>query len=51
MGRHLIERGLQPGPPFTPILNQCFEAQLEGEFHTLKDGLCFLDQTITDSQK
>ena len=51
MGRHLIERGLQPGPPFTPILNQCFEAQLEGEFHTLKDGLCFLDQTISDSQK
>ena len=31
-GRHLLERGLQPGPGFTPILSAAFEAQLDGVF-------------------
>ena len=51
LGRHLIERGLQPSPAFGPLLNQCFEAQLEGEFHELADGLSFLDQAIFQSKK
>ena len=51
LGRHLIERGLQPSPAFGPLLNQCFEAQLEGEFHELADGLSFLDQAIFLSKK
>ena len=29
LGRHLIERGLQPGPGFTPILERCREIQDE----------------------
>lgn len=29
MGRHLVERGLQPGPQFKPILDLCREYQYE----------------------
>ncbi|MFM7816945.1 MAG: polynucleotide adenylyltransferase, partial [Verrucomicrobiota bacterium] len=32
LGRHLLERGLKPGPTFTPILSAAFEAQLDGAF-------------------
>ena len=42
LGRHLIERGLQPGPEFGPILEQCFEAQLDGVFESEPDGFTFL---------
>jgi tRNA nucleotidyltransferase (CCA-adding enzyme) len=45
-GRHLVERGLQPGPDFGPILERCFEAQLDGAFATLGDGLAYLDQLL-----
>ncbi len=36
-GRHLIERGLSPGKQFGTVLNEAFEAQLEGQFTDL-DG-------------
>ena len=29
LGRHLIERGLRPGPGFGPILERCREIQDE----------------------
>ena len=32
LGRHLIAAGLVPGPEFTPILADAFEAQLDGRF-------------------
>lgn len=32
LGRHLIAAGLVPGPAFTPILAEAFEAQLDGRF-------------------
>lgn len=38
-GRHLIALGLEPGPNFGPLLEQCFEAQLDGEFDTVEAGL------------
>jgi len=39
-GRHLIdELGLDPGPHFGPILNACYEAQLDGDFEDLDGGL------------
>jgi tRNA nucleotidyltransferase (CCA-adding enzyme) len=31
-GRHLITLGHQPGPQFKPVLDQAFEAQLDGAF-------------------
>lgn len=32
LGRHLLAEGAQPGPRFKPILDDAFEAQLEGAF-------------------
>jgi tRNA nucleotidyltransferase (CCA-adding enzyme) len=46
LGRHLIERGLEPGPSFSPILDQCFETQLDGVFDDLSGGLAYLDQLL-----
>ncbi len=39
LGRHLIALGLSPGPHFSDLLEQCFEAQLEGTFNDLDGGL------------
>ncbi len=43
LGRHLMERGLKPGPDFKPILDQAFEAQLDGAFGDLHGALAWLD--------
>ena len=43
LGRHLIERGMQPGASFGPIIEACFEAQLDGAFTDLDGGLAHLD--------
>lgn len=42
LGRHLIELGLSPGPHFKKILNDCFEAQLDGSFSDLEEGIEYL---------
>ncbi len=47
LGRHLIKRGLQPGPEFGPILEQCFEAQLDGVFESEPDGFMFLEDFLS----
>ncbi len=47
LGRHLIEMGKKPGPHFKAILGQCYEAQLDGEFTTLEDGLAFCRQLFS----
>ena len=41
MGRHLFELGVQPGPDMGRLLDDCFEAQLDGEFITLEEGLAY----------
>jgi tRNA nucleotidyltransferase (CCA-adding enzyme) len=46
LGRHLVERGLAPGPGFGPILGRCFEAQLDGVFTDLEGGLAYLDGVL-----
>ena len=38
LGRHLIELGLEPGQSFGVILNEAFEAQLEGKFQNLDEA-------------
>lgn len=44
LGRHLIRMGLIPGPHFSEILNDLFEAQLEGVFDNEEAGLrCLRD--------
>jgi tRNA nucleotidyltransferase (CCA-adding enzyme) len=42
MGRHLIDRGLKPGPHFKELLSRAFEAQLDGKFNNPTDGIRFL---------
>ncbi len=44
LGRHLISLGITPGPHFGPILKRVFEAQLDGEFDDLENGLDFLSE-------
>jgi len=39
MGRHLIELGLEPGPRFGAILEECFDRQIDGEFSTVEAGI------------
>jgi tRNA nucleotidyltransferase (CCA-adding enzyme) len=38
MGRHLIELGLKPGKKFGVILDQAYDAQLEGTFGNLNEA-------------
>ncbi len=45
-GRDLIDLGLEPGPGFGPILDTCFEAQLEGAFSDREGGLIFLARQL-----
>lgn len=49
MGHHLIELGLTPGPRFGPILRACYDAQIEGEFMTLDDGIEYAKSLIRES--
>jgi tRNA nucleotidyltransferase (CCA-adding enzyme) len=46
LGRHLIAEGLTPGPGFAPILRDCYEAQLAGEFTTEDDALAWARRRI-----
>lgn len=39
LGRHLIELGKKPGPKFKVILDEAFEAQLEGAFTDEASGM------------
>jgi tRNA nucleotidyltransferase (CCA-adding enzyme) len=39
LGRHLIDRGLNPGRDFGVILHAAYEAQLEGKFFDLPEAL------------
>lgn len=41
MGRHLIELGVPPGPAMGQLLDACYEAQLDGIFATLEEGLAY----------
>jgi tRNA nucleotidyltransferase (CCA-adding enzyme) len=44
-GRHLIARGMRPGKEFGALLEEAFDAQLEGQFTDLKSALAWLDET------
>ena len=43
-GRHLMERGMPPGPAFKTILDSAYEAQLEGAFADLAGALEWFDK-------
>ncbi len=50
LGRHLIEHGEVPGPHFSAVLNECYEAQLDGEFDNLDAAKQFLQKVLTRRQ-
>ncbi len=41
-GRDLVELGLKPGPEFKSILAQAYDAQIDGAFSDLQEGLAWL---------
>jgi tRNA nucleotidyltransferase (CCA-adding enzyme) len=45
-GRHLMALGIPSGPQMGKVLKQCFEAQLDGVFNNLEDGLVYLHNFI-----
>lgn len=45
-GKHLIEKGLIPGPAFQEILRTCAKAQEEGLISSLEQGLVYLDEIL-----
>ena len=48
LGRHLIERGLQPGTDFKIILHKLFEHQLDGHFSNLEEADPYLERCVSD---
>lgn len=46
MGRHLIEMGLSPGLDMGRVLDDCYEAQLDGLFTDLQGGLLYARQKL-----
>lgn len=46
MGRHLIERGLEPSPRFKEILDAVYEMQLDGKVTTLEEAIDVADTMI-----
>jgi tRNA nucleotidyltransferase (CCA-adding enzyme) len=49
MGRHLIELGVPPGPAMGRLLDDCYEAQLDGLFTTLQEGLTYAKHKFSAS--
>lgn len=47
-GRHLRARGLEPGPRYGEVLDACYAAQLDGEFHDEASGLAFLERWLQE---
>ena len=45
-GRHLLELGMLPGPRLGEILDDCYEAQLDGEFTDADQGIAYARQRL-----
>ncbi|HXW59992.1 MAG TPA: HD domain-containing protein, partial [Myxococcota bacterium] len=46
LGRHLIALGYKPGPDFGELLEQAFEAQLDGAFDTLEGAIAWFKANL-----
>ena len=49
MGRHLLAMGIPPGPEMGKHLDACYEAQLDGLFITIDEGLAYARQLLSPS--
>ena len=47
LGRHLVARGMQPGPGMGKILKSAFEAQINGEFSNEQEAGKWLDALLS----
>jgi tRNA nucleotidyltransferase (CCA-adding enzyme) len=47
-GRHLVALGVAPGPAFSPLLEACFEAQIEGMFVDEEGGVAYLRRLLAE---
>ena len=47
LGRHLVALGRKPGPDFKPVLDEAFEAQLDGAFSDEAGGVAWLKQRLS----
>lgn len=50
MGRHLIEMGYKPGPEFKSMIQECFEAQLDGKFADLEGAIKYFREYVEDER-
>lgn len=50
LGRHLIELGYEPGPGFKSLLDEGFEAQLEGAFYDEVTAKMWVQQRLSSSR-
>ncbi len=48
-GRHLMALGVKPGPQMGQLLQEAFEQQLEGAFHTLPDAQAWIRKRLDSS--
>ena len=48
LGRHLLERGLMPGPEMGAVLRQIYERQLDGAITTTEEGLALAERLIRE---
>ena len=46
MGRHLVDMGVRPGPEMGRLLDECYEAQLDGAFSSLTEGLALAREKL-----
>jgi tRNA nucleotidyltransferase (CCA-adding enzyme) len=46
LGRHLVARGMRPGPQFSTLLDAAFQAQLDGEFCDVDGAERWLDTRL-----
>ena len=46
LGRHLLALGVPAGPRFKPLLDACYEAQLDGAFSDEAGGIAFLKKLL-----
>lgn len=49
-GRDLVERGEEPGPSFGPVLERCYEAQIEGRVSSREEALKLLESVLARSR-
>jgi tRNA nucleotidyltransferase (CCA-adding enzyme) len=47
LGRHLLDRGMRPGPEMGKILKSAFEAQINGEFASEQEASEWLDAFLS----